>query len=178
MIHRTTLVKVFALGLTLAGCGGGDKPADSAASPPPVATTLAANECTREIPVPTEPAAVRQMKWKDGSGRGDGPDPQALFAISSVPRMCAIRMRFTLQTRDSKPAFLQVFWAKAGGTFSEASGSWAAMVESGPREQTLVVRGCSPPSALCADRDIGWIRIDPAVTPVDFQLAEMTVVAQ
>jgi hypothetical protein len=92
--------------------------------------------------------------------------------------MCAVRIRFTLATHDAKPAFFQLFWASVGKEFSEAGGSFSTTLESSADERTIVVRGCSVPSPLCADRNIDRFRIDPATAPNDFLLAEMTVLAE
>lgn len=183
MIHRTTLAAMASIALTLAGCGGGSKPADDAreqASPQvsPETTRMPDGNCTRQIPVAIPPAASYAMKWNAGRARGEGEDPHAVFSFPPVSRMCGIRVRFTVVTRDAKPPFFQVFWASTGQPFSEAGGSWGATLDSSSREQTILVRGCSPPSPTCADRDIAQIRIDPATGPVDFQLAEMTVLAE
>lgn len=172
MIHRAALVKVVGITLVLAGCGGGSRRADTAASP------QAASDCTREIPVAVVPTALHQMKWSDGTGHGEGDDPQAVFTAPPSGRMCGIRLRFTLETGDGQPAVFQVFWAKPGAIFSEAEGSWGTILESSPRERTILVRDCWPPSMRCLPGEIDRIRIDPATEAVDFKLAEVTVLVR
>jgi hypothetical protein len=118
------------------------------------------------------------MTWDGSLARGEGDDPHALFTVPPIPRMCAIRLRFTLVTHDGKPAGFQLFWASAGKDPSEAEGSFTTTLESSAAERTLVVRGCPAASPPCTDRNIDRFRIDPATAPNDFLLTEMTVLAE
>ena len=159
---------VSLLAATIA-CGGGRQPEAQAPSPSasPVGAAeparAAAGACTQEVPVPVRAVAFHDVKWQGNGGHGEGNDPHFILSVPNYGAICAVRLRFSVDTHDPQTVFFQVAWGK-GMDFGTRVQNFN--LSPGAGEQTVTVN---------VNDEIDTLRVDPATRPVDFKISELVL---
>jgi hypothetical protein len=77
---------------------------------------MADDPALKAVPFPVAPAALGQMTWDSGAGRGTGPNPWVTFALKEPQLVYAIRLRYALSYEGGpapRTAWFRAFWKRA-----------------------------------------------------------------
>src|SRR5262249_32979616 len=66
-----------------------------------------------EVSVPPETAALGDMTWEGGTGRGAGADPSAVFRVPPPRFVAGVRIRYSYPDAARTPLYFQVFWRRS-----------------------------------------------------------------
>lgn len=116
--------------------------------------------CRQWHAAPVRPLGGHNMRWRDGIGGAEGPDPYVILGLLELERVCAVR--FTVVHRSpAAEAPLKVYWARNNeGWFSEER-HWAGRIPSNPDPQAILV---------WINDEVDLLRLDPDEGTVEFRV--------
>jgi hypothetical protein len=127
----------------------------------------AAPTVASEETISTTPVAVHNMTKTGDYWQTSGGDAFMLLSVGSR-ELAGIRLKYSLASATSSPAYLQLAWSDPSGTGFDKKGNrfvvWGAPVLGEP-EQTV---------AWIGER-VGMLRITPDIRPVSFKLDEVVL---
>jgi hypothetical protein len=131
---------------------------------------LRADPAVREVPIPVVPAAVNQMTWNNGAGRGIGNNPYLLFALKGPRFVHAIRLKCSYADAavTSEEANFQMFWKKGANAFTDAERSVRWSLDRGRGERTMTI---------WVNDTVDRFRIHPDNKPCVFRLSRIVLLA-
>jgi hypothetical protein len=120
----------------------------------------------REVTVPAQPIALKDMTWKDGTGRVEGSGGYMVLALPKPQHVAAIRLKYSYENAGDSPA-LRVYWRRSGrNEFAEEERTFHRQENKEPEEKTVLI---------WVNDTVDQIRIDPDTNPCVFKLSEVTL---
>jgi hypothetical protein len=115
----------------------------------------------REVKIPLTPAGMKEIKWKDGTGHGTGPDSYLMFALPQPTFVAGVRIRWSHS--NGTTTFFRAFWRRSDTSdFPETYQYYWSF-------------GLEDPLTIYIADTIDQIRIHPDLKPVDFTISEIVL---
>ena len=112
-------------------------------------------------PVDATPAGMKEIKWKDGTGHGTGPDSYLMFALPQPTFVAGVRIRWSHS--NGTTTFFRAFWRRSDTSdFPETYQYYWSF-------------GLEDPLTIYIADTIDQIRIHPDLKPVDFTISEIVL---